>query len=218
MAAIAFVFLIPMLVWAVSTFMPITTNAELTRFTGKYSRWKIEHYTGAVLASDSVSHTYGNVTYGDGGGPRYNISSSLHNNIRLRLANGMQQEIHLVDFGHTCRPGDIVTVWYARRGKKSTPFAALNLTTNQQYKPPRGGGIGVIIITHTLLFPLLLVVTAFASFLAGGGGVLLFFLIIALTGAGWNITRRRFLKTGMRPLWQRSSEEARALQPPANWA
>jgi hypothetical protein len=212
MSAIAYLFLLPMLAWAASTFLPLKVNAEMTSFTGKYLRWRIEHYTGVVLASSTVAHTYGTVTYGDGG-PRHNVSTDLHNNVRLRLATGAQQEIHLVNFGHTCRPGDVVTVWYARKGRKSTPFAALNLTTNQQYKPPRGSGIGLVILSHTLLFPLLFVLTGFASFLAGGAGVFLFFLTIVIVGTGWNLTRRRFLKTGMKPLWQRSRDEARSLQP-----
>jgi hypothetical protein len=63
-----------------------------------------------------------------------------------------------------------------------------------------------------MLFPLMFALTGLASFLAGGAGVLLFFLIIAVVGAGWNLTRRRFLRTGMKPLWQRSSQEARSLQ------
>lgn len=209
-AGIAYLILIPMVVWGLSTFWPITMNADLTRFRGKYYRWRIEHNTGTVLDSDTTTHTTTTTTYTDTG-PRRSVATSVHGRIRLLLEGGRQTDVHLENYGSICSPGDVISVWLARKGHKKVPFVVLNLTTEQEYSAPRASGIGAIIITHTLLFGLLLAPAFLAAFFAGGGGILLGLLLLFGTAAGWNLTRRRFVKRGTRRLWERSRQEAQAL-------
>ena len=210
--AIAFLFLVPMYVWAVSTFLPLVANADLTRFSGKYHPWEIVHLTGTVLGSNTMAQTHTRITQTETG-RRYDTSTNLLSNIRLLHGNGNQTEVNLTNFGHSCREGDVITVWYAKKGRRSIPFVVCNVTTEQQYNPGRHGGIGAVIITHVNLFVVFFIVTLLASFFAGGLGIFLFFAMIVVVGVGWNRTRRHFLKKGLRPFWAKSREEAQALLP-----
>jgi hypothetical protein len=218
MQVFAIIYLLAMTVWAALMFQPLKANADVTGFTWRYARWSIEHVTGFVVSSQTSTHTYGRIISGHdpNSGNQINrsyITTDIHNNMQLVDINGQRHNAHLVNFGDHCAPDNIVSVWYACKGRKRIAFAALNLTTRERYKPPRREpGIGNVINGHPNLLFLGFFGAMIAAFLGGGGAIALFILMFALLAIGWNFSRVRFLGKGMDPLWAVSRQEEQALQ------
>jgi hypothetical protein len=196
---------IPTCIRAISALVnPLQVDPSGARFAGRYRRWQVNTLTGRVAGANTYTTTSTRTTYDGDGGRRVNVSSSVHNSLLLVDAAGQQHSLTLTNFGVEAWNGQIVTVCWAVRGRKKILFAVLNHSTRCQFAGTRWGCIDRIAVPRV----------GFATFWAIVSAITLIGLIPALA---WAVTlrrqMRRFVKTGITPLWTSTEAVAAALSP-----
>jgi hypothetical protein len=196
---------IPTCIRAISALVnPLQVDPSGTRFAGRYRRWEVRTLTGRVAGTKTYSTTSTRTTYDGDYGRRVSVSSSLHHSLLLVDAAGQQHSLTLTNFGVEVWDGQVVTVCWAVRGSKQILFAVLNHSTGRQSAGPRWGCIDRIAVPRVGL----------ATFWAIVSAITLIGLIPALA---WAVTlrlqMRRFVNTGIKPLWASTGAAAAALAP-----
>lgn len=196
---------IPMCIRAISALVnPLQVDPGGARFAGRYRRWQVNTITGRVAGANTYTTTSTRTTYDGDGGRRVQVSSNVHNSLLLVDAAGQQHSVTLTNFGVEAWDGQIVTVCSAVRGRKNILFAALNHSTNQQFAGTRWGCIDRIAVPRV----------GFATFWAIVSAITLIGLIPALVWAvALRRQMRRFIKTGITPLWTSTQAAAATLSP-----
>lgn len=202
----------PMALLAYRSLSPLAVSGDGTSFSGRYSGLKVTTITGRVLATNrtttvsgggSVSgNTYSNVVIGSS-----HVTTTVHDNLRLKDANGRQHDIELVSFGGKVVEDDVVTVGYVSKRGKSWPFVLLNHTSGTT-------NFGYGALFHITWpgpgFSLRLLIGSFLS-----AAAILSFTGIPLAIALYMLDRRqrtRFMSTGVEPLWAVTTPVAAQLQ------
>jgi hypothetical protein len=207
---------IALLIYAMTLFVPVKLNATADGLTLKYWRWKVTHFTGTVLSSEALAHTYGRQIkgYTDSGEyvNRSYTTTDIHNTIFLLLPSGQQHEVELVNFGGTAIPGNIITVWYAVLGRKQVSMLMVNNDTDKWSWPDPKRGIAQVITRHVHLAIIAIVFGAAVMIFGGGTGVFLWILSLIVFAAGFRFTRWRFYHGGIKPLVHISRQEAQQLR------
>jgi hypothetical protein len=206
--------LLPLILWVVAIWRPLTVTPDATSFVGR-SRWKLTHVTGTVLASTAVARTHGSGgVYGSAasgtvtGSAR--VTTDVHETLRLQTSPTTQTDVEVVNYSVTAQPGDLVSIWTARKGGERFTIAVLNHTTNVQ--TVNEGDIFSILQPNQVIFVLYLCFTVLpVAFLSVFGGVPAFVLWFALLGLyvlGWKRARGNYEESGIAPIWERSRAEA----------
>jgi len=215
---IAAVLCLPIIIRVVAFRRPLEASDDASHFNGIYHRWRLSHVTGEVVASST--HT---VTYGGGNvvGSVYSgvvagstrVTTDVHDNVRLRLTDGTQRDAEVINYNVAAQPGDVLSVWNARKGSQGFTVAVLNHTTHSQNVNARD--VFKILQPHQIFFVLWLVflVLPLAFLTVAGGGLpfVLFAAVLFLYYRGQKRVRSQFDKSGIRPIWQQSEAEARPL-------
>ena len=212
---IAALLCLPMIIRVVTFRRPLVASDDATHFNGIYHRWRLSHATGEVVASSTHTRTYGggNLTgsvYSGVVTGSSSVRTDLHDNIRLRLADGSQRDAEMINYNVAAQPGDVLSVWNAHHGSRGFTIAVLNHTTHSQnvnaqdvfkiLQPHQGLFLGWLVFS---ILPL-----AFLAVAGGGLPLLLFFVVGFLYYRGQKRVRGRFAKSGIRPIWQLSESEA----------
>ena len=129
---------IPMFLRVLRVASPLAIDPKHWRFKGRHRGWNITSVTGKVLASTTVTRTYGGSSVQDsyasgqvGGGGW--VATDIYNNFRLRDLNGAQHDVSVRNFSAQVQEEDVVTAGFAAKGRKSFTFAILDYTTNRQF-------------------------------------------------------------------------------------
>lgn len=199
------IFMLPLLLRAINVNRPLTANADATRFKGKYRRRQLTHVTGQVLGSQGHTEVWG--------GARVSVGSAHHETMRLLLADGRQTDAGVVDYDVAARPGDVISVWYAHKGRKANSVAVLNHTTNQQSITT--SDVYTILEPHVaatyIYSAFILCLSMVLSFIGGFGWPFVLSVVVMFTWAlGWRHVRTRFARKGIRPMWNVGNAEAKA--------
>ena len=207
---------IGLLIWALTLFVPILLNADATRLRLKYWLWKVQHYTGVVISSETIAHTYGNVVHGytDTGDyfQRAYLTTDHHNTVFIRRPDGQLHEVDLVNFGSRPIASNVVSVWYAVRRKKAIPMLMVNHDTGANSWPDPKRGISQVITRHVHLIVIGFIAGILFAFLGGGAAVGLFILSFILIIVGFRFTRWSFHHWGAKQLVRISNQEAQQLR------
>ena len=207
---------IGLLIWALTLFVPILLNADATRLRLKYWLWKVQHYTGVVISSETIAHTYGNVVHGytDTGDyfQRAYLTTDHHNTVFIRRPDGQLHEVDLVNFGSRPIASNVVSVWYAVRRKKAIPMLMVNHDTGVYSWPDPKRGISQVITRHVHLIVIGFIAGILFAFLGGGAAVGLFILSFILIIVGFRFTRWSFHHWGAKQLVRISNQEAQQLR------
>src|SRR3954454_22589965 len=213
---IAAVLCLPIIIRVVAFRRPLEASDDASHFNGIYHRWRLSHVTGEVVASST--HT---VTYGGGNvvGSVYSgvvagssrVTTDVHDNVRLRLTDGTQRDAEVINYNVAAQPGDVLSVWNARKGSQGFTVAVLNHTTHSQNVNARD--VFKILQPHQVFFVLWLILTAFPiAFMSVFGGsvlpLLLWACLLLFYYRGQKRVRRVFGNSGIRPIWQQSDAEA----------
>jgi hypothetical protein len=196
---------IPICIRAISALVnPLQVDPSGARFANRYRRWQVNTVTGRVAGANTYTTTSTRTTYDGDGGRRVQVSSTVHNSLLLVDAAGQQHSMTLTNFAVEAWDGQIVTVCSAVRGRKNIYFAVLNHSTNRQSTGPRWGCLDRIAVPRV----------GFATFWAIVSAITVIGLIPVLA---WAVTLRRqlrrFIKTGIKPLWTSTEAAAAALSP-----
>jgi hypothetical protein len=197
---------IPMCIRAISALVnPLQVDPSGARFLGRYRRWQVSMLTGRVAGTNTYNTTSTHTTYDGEGGRRVNVYKNVHNALLLVDAAGQQHSLTLTNFGVEVWDGQIVTVCWAVRGKKNILFAVLNHSTRRQFVGSRWGCIDKIAVPRI----------GFATFWAIISAITLIGLIPVMA---WAVTLRlqirRFVNTGITPLWTSAGAVAATLESP----
>ncbi len=197
---------IPITLRAIASFRTLAANESADHLIGHYSSWRLSRYTGRVLASNTYTTTSGSSIVRQGtntGGVAYGPGQTytrVHNNFRLRTADGQEVPIQVVDFHADVNPSDVVSVWFAQKHNKGQTLAVLNSTTKRQYlsdktlyKITDWAQIRVILEIVVACFTCIGVIPA-VIYVFGG-----------------KRQREQFKQTGIAPLWNMTAADARAL-------
>jgi hypothetical protein len=215
----AVILYLPLIWYCIQIRRPLRVNSAATRFVGKYRGWRLTHVTGFVLASDRYTRTTKTTTYGNSpsglvmGSTRTIID--VYDTLTLRLADGRDTQVQVLNFNVTAIPGQVVSFWTARKHSRVFTFALLNHTVNQQnvndqqvfnIMQPRQ------ILFVLYLFALVLPVTFLSVF--GGDGIpfVLWLILLVFYALSQKRVRRQFGKQGMTKIWQISRPETRPFQ------
>jgi hypothetical protein len=197
---------IPVCIRAISALVnPLQVDPSGTRFAGRYRRWQVSTLTGRVVGANTYNTMSAHTTYDGYGDRRVNVSTSVHSALLLVDAAGQQHSLTLTNFGAEVWDGQIVTVCWAVRGSKNILFAVLNHSTRRQFLGRRWGCIDRIAVPRV----------GFATFWAIISAITLIGLIPVMA---WAVTlrlqMRRFVNTGITPLWTNTGPVAAALGSP----
>lgn len=152
--------------------------------------------TTTVSGGGSVS---GSASSGTVSGSSY-VSTSVHDNFRLKGVDGRQHDVELKDFQARVFEGDVVTVGYATRRGDSRPFVVLNHTTGvsdtnavtiRQLSSP--GDLRLIAQIFVGIFTII------------GIPLLIAYVVFERR------QRRHFMDTGLLPLWAATAPAAAQL-------
>lgn len=196
---------IPICIRAISALVnPLQVDPSGARFAGRYRRWQVDTLTGRVAGANTYTTTTTRTTYDGDYGRRVSTSSNVHNSLLLVDAAGQQHSMTLTNFSVQVWDGQIVTVCRAVKGRKNIVFAVLNHSTHNQFAGPRWGCIDRIAVPRVGL----------ATFWAIVSAITVIGLIPVLA---WAVTlrrqMRRFVKTGIKPLWTSTEAVAATLAP-----
>ena len=196
---------IPICIRAISALVnPLQVDPSGARFAGRYRRWQVDTLTGRVAGANTYTTTTTRTTYDGDYGRRVSTSSNVHNSLLLVDAAGQQHSMTLTNFSVQVWDGQIVTVCRAVKGRKNIIFAVLNHSTNRQFEGTRWGCIDRIAVPRVGL----------ATFWAIVSAITVIGLIPVLA---WAVTlrrqMRRFVKTGIKPLWTSTEAVAATLAP-----
>lgn len=153
---------------------------------------RVTAITGRVLATRRTTTV-------SGGGSSY-VSTSVHDNFRLKGVDGRQHDVELKDFQARVFEGDVVTVGYATRRGDSRPFVVLNHTTGvsdtnavtiRQLSSP--GDLRLIAQIFVGIFTII------------GIPLLIAYVVFERR------QRRHFMDTGLLPLWAATAPAAAQL-------
>jgi len=198
-------FNIPMLLRVLRTFSPLAIDRGASRFTGRYSGWRVSTFTGKVAAANAYTTTTTTTTYQQSAyshipDQQVTTRTDVHQSILLVDAAGRQSSFKLVNFGAQIFGGQVVTVCWADRGRKQWTFATLNHSTRRQAIP--GSVLNKIAMPRHGLMIFWIFVSCFT--IVG----------IPVAGAFALLNRRqlrRFGQSGVQPLWASTAAVASAI-------
>jgi hypothetical protein len=142
MALLIVIVLSPYLWQIPRTFWPLHLNADATRFTGLYRRYKIDTFTGQVgsIGTSVDTHTVGNVTGWVSDSGHVSISDNRktfqtnHTNFFLTDRSGAVQAVDAINVGPAIAPGHLVSAaWLVHNGKRGNAFLVYNHATGAVY-------------------------------------------------------------------------------------
>jgi hypothetical protein len=200
---------IPMSIRAISAVVnPLRVAPGGAQFAGRYRRWQIRTLTGRIAGTNTyttttTSTTYTESQYHSGWDQHVSVSSSVHNTLLLVDAAGQQHSLTVTDFGVEAWSGQIVSVAWAVRGRKSVLFAVLNHSTRRQFTK-RWHCIDRVAVPRIGLATFWAIVSALT-------------VIGIIPVLAWAVTLRLqlsgFVKKGIGPLWTSTGAAAEALTP-----
>lgn len=134
MGSLIFVLItVPMILRLIGLLQGLQVSEDGTHFRGRYRRWKLSSVTGRVLGANTVTSVYRGIrTDPSTGQSSYYGSTNVQDTIRLQTADGNQRDLHLLNYAVSVQSGDVISIWYANRGRKGVTSAVLNHTTRQQ--------------------------------------------------------------------------------------
>ena len=200
---------IPMCIRAISAAVnPLVVDPSGARFAGRYRGWQITTVTGSVAGAKTHTTTTTRVTYGaSDNNPDYSrhvsTSTNVHDSLLLVDPAGQQHSLTVSNFGIEVWEGQIVSVCWAVKGRKSIVFAVLNHSTRRQFTK-RWGSIDKIAVPRVGLATFWAIVSAIT-------------LIGIIPDLAWAVTLRRqmkgFINAGIMPLWTSTGAVAATLAP-----
>jgi hypothetical protein len=210
----------PLIYYVLSIWRPLVVSADGTRFGGTRFLWKLSHVTGTVVDTRASTETYGT---GNVYGSAYSgsvtgsmrIVTNYHESIRLRTLAG-EKTVQIVNYNVSAQAGDCLSIWTAHGlfGKRVT-VAVLNHTTNEQftndvhiYEILQPSQMVFVLYVCLAVLPLVFV----GVFVDGMAFVVFFGLLIAYV-IGVKRISSQFNQDGIKPIWDVSRAEARALTP-----
>jgi hypothetical protein len=192
---------------------PLMVDADATALAGKYSGWKLSNVTGLVVAASATTRVSGGYVYDPNTGTTQGrIRTDVTDSIRLRFANGQQDDVRLLNFNVNPNPGDVVTVCHANKGDKWVTVAVLNHTVNRQFVNDED--LFKLLEPHGVLWLILSIVfTSFAVMFGAFIFVILWIPLIVFYLRGQKHARQKFASSGIAPLWLQSKDQAQRLLP-----
>ncbi len=196
---------------------PLKVNEDLTALAGKYRGWKLEHVTGRLLAAGGYTNTtttYSEDTYT--GERRRSTITNLHETFRLQRPDGTQTNAEVVNYSVNAAPGDVISIWSVKKGRKRFTLAVLNHTVSPATQSINRQDLFSIIQPHQIFFVVWLImaiVPVVVLSVFGGAGLpaLFFFAFVGLWAYGQKHVRDKFAKSGIAPIWRQSKLEANEL-------
>ena len=218
MTFVALLLCSPLIWYVIRIWRPLRVDSSAT---GLSRGWRLTHVTGTVLASQRHSQTTVTTHYGGVQGNPYGVSGTsvrtdVYDTLNLRLADGGQTNVEVVNFNVSAFPGQVVSFWTAQKGSHVFTFAVLNHTTRQQnvndqqvFKIMLSPALQIVFVIY--LFGLVIPIGFLSVFGGAGVPLLLWFVLLILFLIGQRKVRRQFDQKGMATIWQVSQAEAQPM-------